>query len=55
VKEAEVPKGLLIGIVAVLVLVIGYFAYTTFMKGPAQADPAKIPADRLLDPDRRGQ
>ncbi len=53
-RSTEVPKGAIIGIAVVLALIIGYFAFKTFVQAPAQVDPSKIPADRLLDPDRRG-
>ncbi len=52
--KSELPKALIIGLVALVVVVIVFFAYTSFAKGPAQTDPTKVPADRLLDPDKRG-
>ncbi|AIE83759.1 hypothetical protein [Fimbriimonas ginsengisoli] len=52
-KNAEVPKGAIVGIAVALALVIGYFAFATFAKAPPQVDPAKVSAERLLDPDHR--
>jgi len=53
VKNTEVPKGAIVGIVAAIVVIIAYFAFTSFAKAPAQVDPAKVSAERLLDPDPR--
>jgi hypothetical protein len=53
-KGAEVPKGVLIGLGVVVLLVVGYFLFSSTAGAPAPVDPTTIPADRLLDPDPRG-
>lgn len=51
-KGREIPPAAMWGIIGLVVVVIGFFAYTSMVKPPPQLDPSKVSADRLLDPDR---
>ncbi|CAN5489975.1 hypothetical protein BH11ARM2_BH11ARM2_27530 [soil metagenome] len=50
-KGREVPQGVLFGVVAVVLVIILGFAYTTFLKATPQTDPTKLSPQQLQDPD----
>ena len=50
-KDKSVPPMALWGLIGAVVLAVGFFAYTSFVKGPAVVDPTNVSAERLLDPD----
>jgi hypothetical protein len=52
VKSAEVPKPVAIGIIAVIVVIVAFFMYNSFMKAPPQVEASKLSPERLSDPDR---
>ncbi len=52
-KGPEVPQAAIWGTLAVVLIAIGFFAYTTFIKEPAKVDVSKITPERLNDPDPR--
>jgi len=50
-KTAEVPKGVVIGVLAVIAVVLVLVGYLTMFKSPPEVDAAKtLSPERLLDP-----
>lgn len=51
-KGREIPQGVLIGVIALAVIIVGAIAFSMFGGGgSAPVDPANVSADRLRDPD----
>jgi hypothetical protein len=50
-KSKEIPPAAIVGVVVVVLLVVGFFAYNSFVKPPDVIDPSTISAERLEDPD----
>lgn len=52
-KGPEIPQAAVWGTLAVVLIVLGIFAYSKFMKPVEQVDISKISPERLSDPDPR--